>query len=56
MGRTLVVAEKPSVGRLCESSGMPAGGGRLPAGDQYVITWAIGHLVELCEPQSTIRA
>lgn len=51
MGKTLVVAEKPSVGRdiarvlKCRDRGE----GYL-AGEQYVISWAIGHLVSLCEP------
>ena len=54
MGKTLVIAEKPSVGRDLA--------GALPdsftaskdkthiEGDNYVITWAIGHLVGLAQP------
>lgn len=51
MGRTVVVAEKPSVGRdiarvlRCQEKGE----GCL-VGDSYTVTWAIGHLVSLCEP------
>lgn len=51
MGRIVVVAEKPSVGRDiarvlgCRNSGK----GCLMGGD-YVVTWAVGHLVTLCEP------
>ncbi len=51
MGKTVVVAEKPSVGRdiarvlKCREKGE----GCL-TGDTYVVTWAIGHLVALCDP------
>lgn len=51
MGRTVVIAEKPSVGRDiarvlgCRSSGR----GCLTGGD-WVVTWAVGHLVTLVEP------
>jgi DNA topoisomerase III len=53
MSKTLVIAEKPSVGRDLA--------GALPGSfenhetylesDEYVITWAVGHLVELVEPE-----
>jgi DNA topoisomerase-3 len=55
MSKTLVIAEKPSVGRDLA--------GALPAtykqskdkthlvGDEYVITWAVGHLVGLAAPE-----
>jgi len=54
MGKTLVIAEKPSVGRDLAAA--------LPgtfktsrdkshlAGDEYVISWAVGHLVGLAPP------
>src|SRR5919206_2142615 len=56
MGKTLVIAEKPSVARDLA--------GALPGsftqskdkthlvGDDYVITWAVGHLVGLAEPDA----
>jgi DNA topoisomerase III len=56
MGTTLVIAEKPSVARDLGSA--------LPGsfktskdktyleGDEYVITWAVGHLVGLAEPDA----
>ncbi|HVD09339.1 MAG TPA: DNA topoisomerase 3 [Gaiellaceae bacterium] len=56
MGKTLVVAEKPSVGRDLA--------GALPGaftqtedktalvGSDYVVTWAVGHLVGLAEPDA----
>ncbi len=52
MGRTLVLAEKPSVGReiarvlKCNKKG----NGYLE-GDKYVVTWALGHLVTLADPE-----
>jgi DNA topoisomerase III len=55
MGKTLVIAEKPSVGRDLTS----ALGGRGSAfqkhegyleSETHVVTWAVGHLVQLAEP------
>jgi DNA topoisomerase-3 len=49
----LIVAEKPSVGRdLARVLGVRGGGGNRTAveGNGRVITWCIGHLVELEEP------
>jgi DNA topoisomerase III len=51
MGRIVVVAEKPSVGRdiarvlKCREKGEGC-----QLGEKYVVTWAIGHLVALCDP------
>ena len=54
MAKTLVIAEKPSVGRDL-SAALP--GSYKPSkdkthieGDDYVITWAVGHLVGLAPP------
>src|SRR5258705_570716 len=55
MGQTLVVAEKPSVGRDIAAA-LP---GTFKAsqdkshlvGDDYVITWTVGHLVGLADPE-----
>jgi DNA topoisomerase III len=56
VGKTLVIAEKPSVGRDLA--------GALPGtfkqsqdkthlvGDEYVVSWAIGHLVGLADPEA----
>lgn len=53
MGKILVVAEKPSVGRdYAKVLGCREKGDGCLIGEQYVVTWAIGHLIELCEPQS----
>ena len=47
----LVVAEKPSVGRdIARVLGCRERGEGFVKNDQYVITWAVGHLVSLCEP------
>jgi DNA topoisomerase-3 len=47
----LVIAEKPSVARdLARVSGIRASGGHCFEGERCVITWCIGHLVELDEP------
>lgn len=52
MSKTLVLAEKPSVGRdiarvlQCQKKG----NGYLE-GDKYIVTWALGHLVTLADPE-----
>jgi DNA topoisomerase III len=54
MGKTLVIAEKPSVGR--DLAGALPGSYKSSKdkthleGDDYVITWAVGHLVGLAPP------
>ena len=51
MGRQLVLAEKPSVGReLARVLGCKRGGEGYLEGDRYVVTWALGHLVTLADP------
>ena len=51
MGRTIVVAEKPSVGRdIARVLGCRDSGKGCLIGENYTVTWAIGHLVTLCEP------
>src|SRR5436190_22480292 len=56
MGKTLVIAEKPSVAR--DLSGALPGSFQQSkdkthlVGDDYVISWAIGHLVGLAEPDA----
>ena len=56
MGTTLVVAEKPSVGRDIASalpgSFKQAKDKTYLEGDDYLITWAVGHLVGLAEPEA----
>ena len=53
MGKSLVLAEKPSVARdiarvlPCEKQGQ----GYLE-GKDYIVTWALGHLVTLADPEA----
>ena len=52
MAKTLVIAEKPSVGRDL-SRVLPGPFQKLEGyleSDEYVMTWAVGHLVQLAEP------
>lgn len=52
--KKLIVAEKPSVGRdIARVLGVKEQGDGYLYGDEYVVTWAIGHLVSLCEPGET---
>ncbi len=52
MGKILVVAEKPSVGRdIARVLGCKQKGEGCLIGDQYIVSWAVGHLVALCDPE-----
>jgi DNA topoisomerase-3 len=49
--KTLVLAEKPSVGKdIARVLGCRVGGG-FAEGGQYIVTWALGHLVTLADPE-----
>src|SRR3954470_20518115 len=59
MGKTLVIAEKPSVGRdlarilpgpFEKKSGAGEKSERWLEGPEHIISWAVGHLVQLAEP------
>ena len=51
MGKIVVVAEKPSVGRdIARVIGCRTGGDGCLIGEKYIVTWAVGHLVTLMEP------
>ncbi len=52
MGKTLIIAEKPSVGRDLADvlPGTFKKHDNFLESDEWVITWAVGHLVELAEP------
>lgn len=52
MGKTLVIAEKPSVARdIAKVLGCSGKGEGCLVSDEYVVSWAIGHLVTLFEPE-----
>ena len=51
--KSLVIAEKPSVGRdIARVLGCKHGGNGFLEGKDYVVTWALGHLIELADPES----
>lgn len=52
MGKTLVLAEKPSVGRdIAKVLNCNQNKGSYIEGNKYIITWALGHLVGLQDPE-----
>ncbi len=52
MGKVLVIAEKPSVGRdIARVLGCREKGDGLLAGGNYIVSWAVGHLAALCNPE-----
>jgi DNA topoisomerase-3 len=56
MGKTLVIAEKPSVARDLTAA-LPGAFKQAKekthlVGDEYVVSWAVGHLVGLAEPDA----
>lgn len=53
MSKSVVLAEKPSVGRdIAKVLGCRKQGNGYMEGDKYVVTWAFGHLVTLAEPEA----
>lgn len=52
MGHTLVLAEKPSVGReLARVLKCNKKNNGYMEGEKYIVTWALGHLVTLADPE-----
>lgn len=52
MTKTLVLAEKPSVGKdIGRVLGAKQGKNGYLEGGKYVVTWALGHLVTLADPE-----
>ncbi len=52
MKKTLVLAEKPSVGRdISKVLKCNQKGNGYMEGERYIVTWALGHLVTLLEPE-----
>lgn len=53
MAKSLVLAEKPSVARdIARVLGAKKNCGSYIEGDKYIITWALGHLVTLADPEA----
>jgi DNA topoisomerase-3 len=53
LGKILVLAEKPSVGRdLAKVLNCNQGGSGCLMGNKYIVTWALGHLVTLADPEA----
>lgn len=53
MGKSLVLAEKPSVGRdLARVLNCNKKGNGYLEGEKYIVTWALGHLVTLADPEA----
>ena len=51
MSKILVLAEKPSVGReIAKVLKVRNNKGAYIEGDKYIVTWALGHLVGLMDP------
>ncbi|WP_163970665.1 DNA topoisomerase III [Oceanobacillus halotolerans] len=52
MGKTVVLAEKPSVGRdIAKVLHCTKKGNGFMEGSKYIVTWALGHLVTLADPE-----
>lgn len=52
LGKILIIAEKPSVGRdIAKVLKCTTRGEGCLIGEQYIVSWAIGHLVTLCDPE-----
>lgn len=52
MDKILVLAEKPSVGRdIARVLNCKKKGNGFLEGDKYIVTWALGHLVTLADPE-----
>ncbi|MCR4436089.1 MAG: DNA topoisomerase III [Clostridiales bacterium] len=53
MGKTLVLTEKPSVARdIAKVLNCNQNGNGCLMGSKYIITWALGHLVTLADPEA----
>ncbi len=53
LAKTLVLTEKPSVARdIARVLGCKKNGNGCIIGDRYIVTWALGHLVTLADPEA----
>jgi len=56
MGKTLVLTEKPSVARdIARVLNCNQNGNGCIMGSKYIVTWALGHLVTLADPEAYSR-
>ena len=54
--KSLVIAEKPSVARdIARVLGANQKNGGILEGKNYVVTWALGHLVTLADPEEYVN-
>ncbi|MCM1184545.1 MAG: DNA topoisomerase [Roseburia sp.] len=52
MSKILVIAEKPAAGRdIAKVLGVTEDKGNYMENDSYIVTWAVGHLIELKDPE-----
>lgn len=52
VGKILVLAEKPSVGRdLAKVLNSNQNSNGCMLGNKYIVTWSLGHLVTLADPE-----
>ena len=52
MGKTLIVAEKPAAGQdIAKVVGATEKHNGYMEGGKYIVTWAVGHLIGLMQPQ-----
>ena len=52
MSKILVVAEKPEAGRdIARILGVTEAKNGYMENDEYIVTWAVGHLVKLKDPE-----
>lgn len=53
LAKTLVLTEKPSVAKdIARVLGCKRSGNGCIVGDKYIVTWALGHLVTLADPEA----
>lgn len=53
MAKTLVLTEKPSVAKdIARVLGCKRSGNGCTVGEKYIVTWALGHLVTLADPEA----
>lgn len=52
MGKILIIAEKPQAGKdIARILGVTENRKSYMENDKYIVTWAVGHLIGLCDPE-----